>query len=134
VGRRRLVLDLSCRRRDGKYYIVTERWQNFTEVAITPQNLEKFAKCCDEFLIHAADVEGRCQGIEEELVEQLGKWVTLPTTYAGGVRNLDDLDRIERLGGGRLDATIGSALDIFGGSGLRYDDAVAFCRRTRLKK
>lgn len=128
VGRNRLVLDLSCRKRDGEYYIVTDRWQKFTEVVINPGTLDDFAACCDEFLIHAADVEGKCQGIETELVEKLGQWVTLPTTYAGGVRNLDDMKLIEELGRGCLDATIGSALDIFGGSGVTYDEVVTFHR------
>lgn len=126
VGRNRLVLDLSCRRKGGEYYIVTERWQNFTTVAITPQNLEFFAKYCDEFLIHAADVEGKCSGIEEDLVKFLGKYIMLPTTYAGGVRSLADLHQIDSLAKGQLDATVGSALDIFGGCGLKYCDAVAF--------
>lgn len=126
VGRRRLVLDLSCRKRAGKYYIVTDRWQKFTEVAITPENLDRLSKSCDEFLVHAADVEGKCAGIEEDLVEFLGRCVVLPTTYAGGVRNLDDLHRINDLGRGFLDATVGSALDIFGGSGIKYSEAVAF--------
>lgn len=127
VGRRRLVLDLSCRKRDdGKYYIVTDRWQKFTDVAITAENLDRLSKSCDEFLIHAADVEGKCAGIEENLVDLLGRFVVLPTTYAGGVRNLDDLHRINDLGRGLLDATVGSALDIFGGSGIKYSEAVAF--------
>jgi phosphoribosylformimino-5-aminoimidazole carboxamide ribotide isomerase len=129
VGRRRLVLDLSCRRRDNDYYIVTDRWQKFTSETISPANLEALAAFCDEFLIHAADVEGRCAGIEEELVEKLGRWSPLPTTYAGGIRNFDDLRLIEDAGGGRLDATIGSALDIFGGA-LPYGAVVEFCRRT----
>lgn len=126
VGRRRLVLDLSCRKRDGKYYIVTDRWQRFTDVAITAENLDRLSKSCDEFLIHAADVEGKCAGIEEDLVELLGRFVMLPTTYAGGVRCLDDLHHINDLGRGLLDATVGSALDIFGGNGIKYTEAVAF--------
>ena len=128
VGRGRLVLDLSCRKRDGNYFIVTDRWQKFTEVAITAENLARLSKYCDEFLIHAADVEGKCAGIEDELVDLLGRWVMLPATYAGGVRNLDDLRRIEDLGRGQLDATVGSALDIFGGSTITYAEAVAFNR------
>lgn len=126
IGRDKLVLDLSCRRRGGEYYIVTDRWQKFTDVAVNQKNIEMFSKCCDEFLIHAADVEGKCAGIEEELVEKLGQWVTLPTTYAGGVRNIEDLKRIHELGCGNLDATIGSALDIFGGKGVTYAETVAF--------
>lgn len=128
VGKERLVLDLSCRRRGDRYYIVTDRWQKFTEVEIVPAVLEDLARCSDEFLIHAADVEGKCAGIEEELVVKLAEWSPLPTTYAGGVRDLDDLALIRDLGKGRLDATVGSALDIFGGTTLSYTDAVNFCR------
>jgi phosphoribosylformimino-5-aminoimidazole carboxamide ribotide isomerase len=128
VGKERLVLDLSCRRRGDDYYIVTDRWQKFTEVQISPAVLAELGRCCDEFLVHAADVEGKCAGIEEELVVKLGMWSPLPTTYAGGVRDLADLALIRDLGQGRLDATIGSALDIFGGTTLRYTEAVHFCR------
>lgn len=128
VGKKRLVIDLSCRRRGDQFYIVTDRWQKFTEVTITAASLEQFSMYCDEFLIHAADVEGKCGGIEEELVEKLGLLVPIPTTYAGGVRDIRDMDLINRLGGGRLDATIGSALDIFGGTGVSYQDAVTYNR------
>lgn len=130
VGRERLVLDLSCRRRDDRYYIVTDRWQNFTEVVISSQVLEELADYCCEFLIHAADVEGKCQGIELPLVERLAQWTPIPTTYAGGIRNLDDLRTLNGAGDGRLHVTIGSALDIFGGTGLSYRQAVEFCRAT----
>jgi len=126
VGRGRLVLDLSCRKKGGDYYIVTDRWQKFTDVTISPETLMEFGKSCDEFLIHAADVEGKCAGVEVDLLEKLSAWVTIPATYAGGVRNLADLELVDKLGRGRLDATIGSALDIFGGSGITYREAVAF--------
>lgn len=126
VGKERLVLDLSCRRRDEEYYIVTDRWQKFTEVVITPAVLEDLGSCCDEFLIHAADVEGKCSGIEVELVKKLARWSPIPTTYAGGIRDLEDLQRIRDIGSGKMDATVGSALDIFGGSTLAYRDAVNF--------
>jgi phosphoribosylformimino-5-aminoimidazole carboxamide ribotide isomerase len=128
VGRERLVLDLSCRKREGEYYVVTDRWQKFTEVTLSAANLESLAGLCDEFLIHAADVEGLCRGIDLELVERLGKSVTIPTTYAGGARSLEDLRTVTTLGQDRIHLTIGSALDIFGGSGVRYDEAVAFNR------
>ncbi len=134
VGRGRLVLDLSCRKRDGQYYIVTDRWQRFTEVIVSPGTLEEFAGCCDEFLIHAADVEGKCEGIEVDLVEKLSKWVTIPTTYAGGIRGLDDMKTIADIGRGLLDATIGSALDIFGGTGVTYSEVVAFHNMCQQKK
>lgn len=129
VGKERLVLDLSCRRRGQDYYIVTDRWQKFTEVVISPAVLADLATCCDEFLIHAADVEGKCAGIETTLVEHLASWAVLPTTYAGGVRDLADLELIRDLGQGRIDVTVGSALDIFGGTTLQYREAIDFCRR-----
>ncbi len=130
VGKERLVLDLSCRKRGDDYFIVTDRWQNFTSVTITEESLAYFSSFCDEFLIHAVDVEGKCAGIEEELAEKLGGWVTIPTTYAGGVKNIADMERLEELGRNRLDATIGSALDIFGGSTVTYAEAVAFHNRS----
>lgn len=129
VGSKRLVLDLSCRRREDDYYIVTDRWQKFTDVVISQQVLEDLATYCDEFLIHAADVEGKCSGIEEVLVEKLGAWCPIPATYAGGVRDLTDLQAIRDLASGRLDVTVGSALDIFGGTTLQYRDAVQFCQK-----
>ena len=129
IGKRRLVFDLSCRKRDGDYFVVTDRWQNFTSEKISPALLTKLAASCDEFLIHAADVEGLCRGIDHELVEKLAEWAPLPTTYAGGAKSLADLEEVTRVGRGRIDLTIGSALDIFGGSGVKYADAVAFNRR-----
>jgi len=129
IGKRRLVLDLSCRRRGGEYCVVTDRWQRFTELVVNRVTLERLAQHCDEFLIHAVDVEGRGQGIDRELVTQLGVWAPIPTIYAGGARSLADLEEVTRLGCGRIDLTIGSALDIFGGTGVRYEDAVGFNRR-----
>ena len=129
VGKERLVLDLSCRKQGDAYYIVTDRWQKFTQVAVSEQSLAYFAEHCCEFLIHAVDVEGKCAGIEEELTEMLGRFSPIPTTYAGGVKNLADLYRVKELGRNRLDATIGSALDIFGGTGVTYAEAVAFNRQ-----
>jgi phosphoribosylformimino-5-aminoimidazole carboxamide ribotide isomerase len=126
VGKQNLVLDLSCRKRGEDYYIVTDRWQKFTDVIISPAILEEFAKLCDEFLIHAADVEGQCNGIELELVKRLADWSPIPTTYAGGVKNIDDMRLICDIGGNRLHATVGSALDIFGGSTMTYEEAVTF--------
>jgi phosphoribosylformimino-5-aminoimidazole carboxamide ribotide isomerase len=128
IGRRRLVLDLSCRKHGPDYFVVTDRWQKFTELALSRQTLEHLAGSCDEFLIHAADVEGLCRGIDSELVEKLAQWTPIPTTYAGGAKSLADLEAVTRLGHGRIDLTIGSALDIFGGTGVKYADAVAFNR------
>ena len=129
IGKSRLVLDLSCRKRDGEYLVVTDRWQKFTAEKISPELLTKLGGFCDEFLIHAADVEGLCHGIDHELVEKLAEWTPLPCTYAGGARSLADLEEVTRIGRGRIDLTIGSALDIFGGSGVKYADVVEFNRR-----
>jgi phosphoribosylformimino-5-aminoimidazole carboxamide ribotide isomerase len=126
IGRERLVLDLSCRMRDGSYFVVTDRWQKFTNLTIDQANLGLLSKCCAEFLVHAVDVEGLCRGIDETLVRVLGESSPIPTTYAGGARSLKDLELVTALGQGRVDLTIGSALDIFGGTGVRYCDAVAF--------
>ena len=129
VGKSRLVLDLSCRRRGEGYFVVTDRWQKFTDLAISRENLEKLSAWCAEFLIHAVDVEGQCRGVDQELVSNLGQWSPIRTTYAGGASSQADLEAVTRLGQGRIDLTIGSALDIFGGTGLRYEDAVAFNQR-----
>lgn len=130
IGREHLVLDLSCRKREGQYYVVTDRWQKFTQVTLEAENMASLADFCDEFLIHAADVEGLCLGIDLELVELLGRLAPLPTTYAGGARSLEDLRTVTTVGQGRIHLTIGSALDIFGGTGVRYADAVAFNRQS----
>lgn len=129
VGRERLVLDLSCRQRGADYFVVTDRWQKFTELRVNRATLERLAAACAEFLIHAVDVEGLCRGIDEDLVARLGQDTPLPTTYAGGAKSLADLEHVTLLGRGRVDLTIGSALDIFGGKGVRYADCVAFNRR-----
>ncbi|MCX6926152.1 MAG: HisA/HisF-related TIM barrel protein, partial [Verrucomicrobia bacterium] len=129
IGKGRLVLDLSCRRRGDEYFVVTDRWEKFTDLAISRESLERLAVWCDEFLIHAVDVEGKCRGIDREVVALLGQWSPIPTTYAGGASSLADLEAVTQLGQKRIDLTIGSALDIFGGSGVRYEDAVAFNRR-----
>ena len=128
VGKERLVIDLSCRKQGDQYYVVTDRWQRFTEVAVDAESLAYFASFCTEFLIHAVDVEGQCAGIAEDITALLGRYSPIPTTYAGGVRTIADLYRIKELGRNRLDATIGSALDIFGGSTVTYAEAVAFNR------
>ncbi len=129
IGKDRLVLDLSCRKRGEDYFVVTDRWQKFTELAVNAETLKIFSGFCAEFLIHAVDVEGLCHGIDRELVEKLGKWTPIPMTYAGGANSLADLESVTTLGQGRVDLTIGSALDIFGGSGVTYADCVKFNRR-----
>ncbi|KAI4364190.1 hypothetical protein MLD38_020317 [Melastoma candidum] len=125
IGRDRLVLDLSCRKKDEKYVIVTDRWQKFSDVSVNQKVLEFLAGYADEFLVHGVDVEGKKLGIDEELVCLLGKHSPIPVTYAGGVASMDDLERIRVAGMGRVDVTVGSALDIFGGD-LPYRDVVAW--------
>lgn len=116
VGAEHIVLDLSCRKKDGKYYIVTDRWQKFTDVTVTKENILMLKKYCDEFLIHAVDVEGRQHGIEQDIAALLGDTDGITATYAGGIGSYDDITLLEKLGRGRVDFTVGSALDIFGGS------------------
>jgi phosphoribosylformimino-5-aminoimidazole carboxamide ribotide isomerase len=128
VGKQRLVIDLSCLRKGNDYYIATDRWQKLTKVTVSKGTLDTLGAYCDEFLIHAAHVEGQRTGIDADLVSLLGNHCPIPVTYAGGIRSLDDLDLVERLGKGRVDATVGSALDIFGGD-LPYADVVAWHKR-----
>ena len=129
IGRERLVLDLSCRERDGQYWVVTDRWQNFTELPVNEATLKKLAPNCSEFLIHAVDVEGKQTGIDLALVQAIAAHSPIPVTYAGGAQSLADLEAVEEAGQGRVHLTIGSALDIFGGT-VKYEDCVAFnqCR------
>ncbi|MBE6837117.1 MAG: phosphoribosylformimino-5-aminoimidazole carboxamide ribotide isomerase [Ruminococcus sp.] len=115
VGKDKLVLDLSCRKRDGKYYIVTDRWQNFTDVELCEKTIDALSKSCDEFLIHAVDVEGKASGVEEEICEMMGDFCEIPSTYAGGISSLSDIEIIRQKGKGKIDFTVGSALDLFGG-------------------
>jgi phosphoribosylformimino-5-aminoimidazole carboxamide ribotide isomerase len=129
VGRERLVLDLSCRRRGDDYFVVTDRWQKFTDLKVEAPTLRALAGSCAEFLVHAADVEGLCAGMDRELIGRLAEATPLPATYAGGAKSLADLVTVTEVGRGRIDLTIGSALDLFGGSGVRYADCVAFNRR-----
>jgi phosphoribosylformimino-5-aminoimidazole carboxamide ribotide isomerase len=128
VGKQRLVLDLSCIRAGDSYYIATDRWQKVTSVSVSRETLVTFGSYCDEFLIHAAHMEGKRMGIDTELVSLLGNHSPIPVTYAGGVRSIEDLDLVDTLGRGRVDATVGSALDIFGGN-LAYADVVAWHKK-----
>lgn len=127
VGKERLVLDLSCRRRDGHFWVVTDRWQRFTDLRVDGKTLTTLAAHCAEFLVHGVDVEGMRLGIEQDLVALLGRESPLPVTYAGGAKTLADLDLVNEVGQGRVDLTIGSALDIFGGD-VAYADVVAWHR------
>lgn len=124
TGVERLVLDLSCRKTAQGWHIATDRWQTVTDTAVNEQTLTELASHCAEFLIHAADVEGLQAGIDKELVSLLGKYCTIPVTYAGGARSLEDLQAVELLSAGKVDLTIGSALDIFGGSGVTLEECV----------
>jgi len=126
IGRERLVLDLSCRVREGSYFVVTDRWQKFTSLTVTAPVLQDLAQYCSEFLVHAVDVEGLCKGVDLKLVKLLAEASPIPATYAGGAQSLRDLEQVTAQSGGRVHLTIGSALDIFGGTGVRYADAVAF--------
>ena len=128
VGQARIVIDLSCRKRDGEYFVVTDRWQTFAEFRVNADTLDHLAGHCDEFLIHGVDVEGIGQGIDEALVQLIAEHSPIPATYAGGARSMDDLRRVTELGQGQVHLTIGSALDLFGGDGVRYEEAVAFNR------
>lgn len=126
VGKERLVLDLSCRKTEEGYMVVTDRWQNMTSEQVNEELLERLSGYCDEFLIHAVDVEGKSQGIERELVELLGKWNGRPVTYAGGVHSYADLMLLKELGNDRLNVTVGSALDLFGGQ-MKWGRVLELC-------
>lgn len=127
VGKERLVLDLSCRKTADGYRVVTDRWQKLTEERVEASLLDRLSVFCDEFLVHAVDVEGRAEGIEEELAVLLGEWGGCAVTYAGGVHSYEDLERLRELGGNRLNVTIGSALDLFGGQ-LSWERVMEICR------
>ena len=127
VGRERLVLDVSCKRVGEKYLVVTDRWQKLTEEIVNEALLEKLSAYCGEFLIHAVDVEGKASGIERELVELLGSWNRIPVTYAGGIGSFQNLEELAEWGQHHLNYTIGSALDLFGGT-MKFEDVLAFSK------
>jgi phosphoribosylformimino-5-aminoimidazole carboxamide ribotide isomerase len=129
-GAKNLVIDLSCRRSADGWIVAMNRWQTLTDLSVTHATLDQLAPHCAEFLIHAADVEGLRGGIDRELVELLGSWGKIPITYAGGAASMDDLLAVDAASGGRIDITVGSALDLFGGNQLRYEDLVAWNRRS----
>ncbi|TFK75911.1 Phosphoribosylformimino-5-aminoimidazole carboxamide ribotide isomerase [Pluteus cervinus] len=124
VGKDRLVVDISCRKRGEKWLVAMNKWQDITDTEVSKESLDLLSEYCSEFLIHAADVEGLCQGIDEELVTKLGEWTQIPTTYAGGAKDINDLNLVDRLSGGKVDLTYGSSLDIFGGTLVKFDDLV----------
>ena len=129
VGAEHLVLALSCRKTDGGWMIATGRWQTVTSTAVDAQTISELEAHCVEFLVHAADVEGLQAGIDQDLVRLLGKCCSLPCTYAGGARSLEDLRLVESLSEGAVDLTIGSALDIFGGQGVTLDECIQWNQR-----
>ena len=132
VGKERLVLDLSCKRvsdpedANPRWKIATNRWQTLIDIEITAETLEDLSRYCDEFLIHAADVEGKQQGMDDELIMFLAEFSPIPCTYAGGAKSLKDLEHCKKISNGKIDLTIGSALDLFGGKGVKYEDCVRF--------
>lgn len=125
VSKEKLVLDLSCRKKGDDYYIVTDRWQKYTDVILKEETIKELSAYCDEFLIHAVDVEGKAEGIEEGVAGLLGRACEIPVTYAGGVHSFDDLKKLKELGENKVDVTIGSALDLFGGS-MKFEEVLAY--------
>ena len=124
VGKNKIVIDLSCQAKGDAWVVMMDRWQKETNLRINQESLNSLSKYCDEFLVHATDLEGNCKGIDLDLVEFLGSNCPIKSTYAGGVNSLADLEAVKRASGGRVDLTIGSALDIFGGSLVKYKDCV----------
>ncbi|KAK4106510.1 Phosphoribosylformimino-5-aminoimidazole carboxamide ribotide isomerase [Parathielavia hyrcaniae] len=124
--RNKLVIDLSCRHHDGedRWFVAMDKWQTITDMEVCLESIRRLEPYCSEFLIHAADNEGLQRGINEKLVEKLAQWCSIPVTYAGGGRNLEDLEKVKQLSGGKVDLTIGSALDCFGGSGVTLAECV----------
>ncbi|KAL8696883.1 MAG: hypothetical protein Q9201_007432 [Fulgogasparrea decipioides] len=129
----KLVVDLSCRRVDDKWMVAMNKWQTLTDMEIEHNTIRSLEPYCSEFLIHATDNEGLQRGIDEVLVGKLGEWCTKPVTYAGGGRHLEDFDLVQRLSQGRVDLTIGSALDIFGGSGVAFDECVKWNQKQKMR-
>ncbi|KAF2715013.1 Phosphoribosylformimino-5-aminoimidazole carboxamide ribotide isomerase [Pleomassaria siparia CBS 279.74] len=122
----KLVIDLSCRKKDDKWFVATDKWQTITDFELNQASITLLEPHCSEFLIHAADVEGLQSGIDHALVSKLATWCNIPVTYAGGGRNIADLELVKELSGGKVDLTIGSALDIFGGTGVKFDECVTW--------
>ncbi|EMT63951.1 1-(5-phosphoribosyl)-5-[(5- phosphoribosylamino)methylideneamino] imidazole-4-carboxamide isomerase [Fusarium odoratissimum] len=128
----KLVIDLSCRRRgEDSWFVAMNKWQTITDMEVNQgtESIKSLEPYCAEFLIHAADNEGLQRGVDEKLVQRLSEWCSIPVTYAGGGRHLEDLENVKRLSNGKVDLTIGSALDCFGGSGVKFDDCVAWNKK-----
>ncbi|MCJ1371621.1 Enzyme that catalyzes the fourth step in the histidine pathway [Loxospora ochrophaea] len=128
----KLVVDLSCRKQNHKWIVAVNKWQTLTDMELDEKSIKLLEPYCSEFLVHAADNEGLQRGIDEELVERLGQWCSIPVTYAGGAKSVDDLEKVDRLSQGRVDLTVGSALDIFGGVVL-FEDCVQWNDINRLQ-
>ncbi|NQX67719.1 phosphoribosylformimino-5-aminoimidazole carboxamide ribotide isomerase [Paenibacillus alba] len=133
VGKNRLVIDLSCKEKDGKWFVATNQWKQLSDFEVNEQSIRYLEQFCDEFLIHAVDVEGKQSGIQQSLVSSLAQWVTIPTTYAGGARSFADIELFQGLSQSKLDITIGSALDIFGGK-LSYKEVVTYMNELATRK
>lgn len=127
IGKEHIVIDLSCRKKDDKWFVVTDKWTKFSDFEVNQTSIAMIEDYCDELLIHAVDVEGKRSGMQEDLVRDLAQWTSIPTTYAGGVRSLEDLQKFEQIANGKLHVTIGSALSIFGGD-LPYEHVVSYCK------
>lgn len=132
VSKEKLVLDLSCRKKGEDYYIVTDRWQKYTDVILSEETIAELSAYCDEFLIHAVDVEGKARGIEEQVTELLGRACEIPVTYAGGVHSFEDLEKVKHLGRNHVDVTIGSALDLFGGT-MEFEKVLQYISESCMK-
>lgn len=115
VGKEHVVLDVSAVKKEDRYFIATDRWQNISDIELTDELLTKLSDHCDEFLVHAVLAEGKKSGIDTELASLLGTYNGKPVTYAGGIRSISDILDLKKYGNNRLDFTVGSALDIFGG-------------------
>jgi len=130
IGADRLVIDLSCRRVKPEpapaWNVAINRWQTITDVTLDRALFQGLDPFCAEYLIHAADVEGLRQGLDWKLVAHLASLTDKPLTYAGGASSLHDLARMKAESHGRMDLTIGSALDIFGGCEVTLADCIAF--------
>jgi len=121
-----LVIDLSCRQQGDNWFVAMNKWQTLTDMEMTAATLAALEPYCSEFLVHAADHEGLQRGVDTALVARLAEWCSIPVTYAGGARNIQDLETVKRISGGKVDLTIGSALDCFGGSGVTLQSCVAW--------
>lgn len=127
VGKEHLVLDLSCRKKEDDYYVVTDRWQKFTKQPLNAELIHTLSSYCDEFLVHAVNVEGTGMGVDKELLELLSADCKIPITYAGGIGSMEDIGIIQNIGKSKINFTVGSALDLFGGT-LKFDEIITnFC-------